>query len=125
LSHCTRKDATVSDVISSGLHSDLVPRLSERAIHELHCIDEILASTNLTEEPDHRLSPFSRGDASLDSGCIYQLLKARGQAVDERAKSFGRSSASTSSDVHVVADSAEDSVPHGAAPQAGGGGLHM
>jgi len=34
-------------------------------------------------------------------------------------------SASTSSDVHVVADSAEDSVPHGAAPQAGGGGLHM
>lgn len=62
-----------------------MPRLSMRASQELSYVQNVMVQTNLTSEPDCRSSPFSKGDAGLDSGTICRLLKARGQPNDERA----------------------------------------
>jgi hypothetical protein len=84
-SHCTHKDATVRQVMDSGIVAHLVPRLSTRASQELSYVEGIVAQINLSSEPDCRTSRFGKGDASLDSGSINKLLKARGQPNDERA----------------------------------------
>lgn len=63
-----------------------MPRLSQAAISKLQYVEEVLANTELSEEPDRRLTPFSKNAYGIDSGAIYKLLKARGQPSDDRAK---------------------------------------
>ena len=87
------KDATVSDMVSSGLQQALVPRLSQRAVQDLHDVEGVLADIQLLESPDQRSSVFSKGASGLDSGAIYRLLKARGQPNDERASFIWKNSA--------------------------------
>jgi hypothetical protein len=52
------------------------------ATNELQYVEEVLANTEL----DQRQTPFSKNAYGLDSGAIYQLLKARGQPTDDRAR---------------------------------------
>jgi hypothetical protein len=91
--HCNLKDATVSDMVATGIQQTLVHRLSQRASTELLSLQHILSDTTLQPEPDKRITLFSKGDFGLDSGAIYQLLKARGQPNDARAKFIWENSA--------------------------------
>jgi hypothetical protein len=45
---------------------------------------EQAAQVTYTDQPDHRLSPFIATDGKLDTASIYNLLKAQGQASDEK-----------------------------------------
>lgn len=85
-SHCTKKDATVREIFQSGLGPHLVPMLSQAAELELPLVEHVIASSELSEEPDRRHTLFSKNASGLDSGAIYQLLKARGQPTDARAQ---------------------------------------
>jgi hypothetical protein len=90
-SHCTNREASVSEVLEHGLHSDLVPRLSTQAAWELLRVQEIIAGASLSDQPDRRRSPFIKHNDCFDSGAIYHLLKARGQPADARATFVWRS----------------------------------
>lgn len=79
--------------MQSGLLDCLVPRLSPTATQQLQYVQEVIAGTELTEDSDKRSSPFRKNASGLDSGAIYQLLKARGQPADDRAKFAWRNSA--------------------------------
>jgi hypothetical protein len=92
-SHCTDKDASVSDMVVSGVRQKLVPRLSGRALRELQDAEEILHHTQLLQTRDQRSLPFCKANNNLDSGAIYQLLKARGQPNDEKATFIWQNSA--------------------------------
>jgi hypothetical protein len=85
-SHCSKKDATVREIFQSGLGPHLVPTLSQAAELELPLVEHVIASSELSEEPDRRHTLFSKNASGLDSGAIYQLLKARDQPTDERAQ---------------------------------------
>lgn len=84
-SHCTNREATVREVVTSGLQQALVPRLSRRATQELQQVQDMLDDTQLLETPDQRASSFCIGANGLDSGAIYRLLKARGEPNDVRS----------------------------------------
>jgi hypothetical protein len=81
-SHCTRKDDTVQQSITSNLHGAFVNRLSPQAQQELQLLTVIVQQTTLSTEQDLRLSPFSKSPDKLDSSTIYKLLKAKGQPGD-------------------------------------------
>lgn len=89
-----RRHSQGKEVLQSGLQNGLVPRLSQTAMQELQYVEGVLAETELSEEPDQRSSPFSKNASGLDSGAIYQLLKATGQPSDERATIVWRNAAS-------------------------------
>jgi len=81
-SHCTRKDSTVQQAINSNLHGCFVNRMSTQANDELRQLKVILQQTQLTDQPDTRLSAFSRTKDRLDTSAIYRLLKAQGHQDD-------------------------------------------
>lgn len=85
LSHHTKKDMSVRDVVTNGIATGLQRRLSNQAALELELVQGILGSLQLQAVPDQRETPFSKRNSSLDSSAIYTLLKARGQPGDERA----------------------------------------
>jgi len=126
-SHCTRKDDTVKEVILSGLRPGLVPRLSQTALQELQYVEGVLAQTELSGQADQRSSPFSKNASGLDSGAIYQLLKAKGQPSDDTANFVWRNAAPPRVQMFVhVADSAgQDTVPLCAAPEKCATGLYL
>lgn len=76
-SHCTKKNASASEMVSTGLQQTLVSRLSQRASLEFPLVQEAIDNTVLLPSPDKRLSLFTKGDYGLDSGALYRLLKAR------------------------------------------------
>jgi hypothetical protein len=78
-SHCTHKQATVSQMFQTGLQQTLVPRLSHRASLDLPQLLQTVQGITLTQTPDIRKSFFSKGEAGLDSGAFYRLLMAKGQ----------------------------------------------
>jgi hypothetical protein len=86
-SHCTKKEASVHQAITSNLAGAFVNRMSAQARDELRQLTTITQGLTLSDEPDTRLSPLSRTKEKLDSSAIYKLLKARGQAADP-ASSF-------------------------------------
>jgi hypothetical protein len=71
----------------------MVPRLSSTALLQLEAVEQLAANTQLSQEPDKRISVFSKANNGLDSGAIYQLLKARGQPNDARSSFIWRNSA--------------------------------
>jgi hypothetical protein len=81
-SHCKLKDSTVQQALGSNLHGAFVNRLSPQAQQELIALTEIVHLTCLNDEPDKRLSQFSRTPDKLDTSTIYRLLKAKGQPND-------------------------------------------
>jgi hypothetical protein len=89
-SHYTNQEATVNEVLQHGLQSDLVTRLSTEARSQLQQVQEIIAGSTLSDQPDKRTSPFAKHNNSLDCGAIYHLLKARGQPADGRANFLWR-----------------------------------
>jgi hypothetical protein len=86
--------------------------IQERAFgSKLQYVRGIIAETELTEDPDTRSSPFSKHVSGLDSGAIYQLLKAKGSAG--RCKGLVRLvqlGSTARADVHVAPHAATDSV---------------
>jgi hypothetical protein len=84
-SHCTLKNASVHQMLQLQLERSMVPRLSNQAASELQALRAQLASVTLTDEMDRRVSIFCKEDENLDSGAIYRMLKARGNAVDDKA----------------------------------------
>jgi len=72
-------------MLSDGLQQSFVPRLSAQARDELALFQQALSGITLGPAPDKRITPFSKGDWGLDSGALYNLLKARGQPEDPRA----------------------------------------
>jgi hypothetical protein len=86
-SHCTKKEASVHQAITSNLAGAFVNRMSAQARDELRQLTTITQGLTLSDETDTRLSPLSRTKEKLDSSAIYKLLKARGQAADP-ASSF-------------------------------------
>jgi len=50
--HCTFKEATVSQMLHTGLQLTLVPRLSQRACLDLHHLLQIVQATTLSQTPD-------------------------------------------------------------------------
>jgi len=73
---------TVQQAISSNLQGCFVNRLSSQAQHELQQLNVILQQSQLSDQPDTRLSAFSRTKDKLDTSAIYRLLKAKGQEND-------------------------------------------
>ncbi|CAD6264565.1 unnamed protein product [Miscanthus lutarioriparius] len=69
-SHCTGKDSAVRQAIHSNLHGCFVNRMSMRANDELRHLKDILQQTQLTDQPDTRLSAFSRTKDKLDTSPI-------------------------------------------------------
>jgi len=53
-SHCTKKEASVCEMLQTGIQQTLVPRLSTRAMQQLQAVEEAIASTHLSQEPDCR-----------------------------------------------------------------------
>jgi len=92
-SHCIEKDCTVAEMFSIGLPNSLVPRLTARATSELHFVQQLLGGVNLDDSADKRLSVFSKGEAGLDTGALYRLLKSRGQRNDFGASFVWKNSA--------------------------------
>jgi hypothetical protein len=92
-SHCSKKEATVQELLSDGLQRCLVPRLSAQARLELTLVQQAVNGVTLQMTPDKRLTPFAKGDSGLDSGALYRLLKARGQPEDPRANFVWKNSA--------------------------------
>jgi hypothetical protein len=92
-SHCTRKETSVREVMDSGLQTLLVPRLTPLATQQLNTLQASLSDIILSDEQDHRLSPFSNGDVKLDSGMVYRLLKARSQGTNEGSAFIWKNSA--------------------------------
>lgn len=90
-SHCTNKDATVSEVIASGMQQSLMPRLSSTAHRELEQVQQVIDAISLLHTTDRRSS--SKGSLGLDRGAIYHLLKSQGQPNDERASFIWNNSA--------------------------------
>lgn len=84
-SHCTKKDASVFELVSAGLQHTLVPRLSLQASTELPLLLATIDSVVLQPTLDKRLCLFAKGEAGIDSGALYRLLKARGQPEDQHA----------------------------------------
>lgn len=80
-SHCTNKEASANEVMSSGLEGSFVPRLSQQASQDLLVISTIVDVTQLSDTPDVRKSIFTKGLHGLDSGAIYRMLKARGSQM--------------------------------------------
>ncbi|CAD6334964.1 unnamed protein product [Miscanthus lutarioriparius] len=76
------KDSTVQQAINSNLHGCFVNRMSTQANDELQQLKVILQQTQLTDQPDTRLSAFSRTKDKLDTSAIYRLLKAQGHQDD-------------------------------------------
>lgn len=76
-SHCTKKDISVREAMSSALDSSFVPRLSSIAATELSQVRTIMALTPLSQTSDTRKSIFDFGNGKLDSSSIYKMLKAR------------------------------------------------
>ena len=85
LTHCTNSSLSVYDILSRGIQSVLVPRLSEIADAQLHSVQQLLNQTVLSNEPDKRQSAFLRPDQSLDTAAIYRMIKAKGQGSDPKA----------------------------------------
>jgi hypothetical protein len=81
-SHCTKKDASVRDVILSQLNDAFVPRLTSQASSQLQQLQEIVAQTTLETGNNIRKSQFDCGNGRLDSTSIYKLLKAKQNPVD-------------------------------------------
>jgi hypothetical protein len=77
-SHCKLKDSTVQQALGSNLHGAFVNRLSPQAQQEPIALTEIVHLTRLNDEPDKRLSQFSRTLDKLYTSTIYRLLKAKG-----------------------------------------------
>lgn len=76
-SHCTRKDATVKEVLQTCCRKrrGMSCSLWRGFLQKLSCLRNRIK--------DRRLS--SKNNSGLESGAIYQLLKARGQPSDDRA----------------------------------------
>jgi hypothetical protein len=81
-SHCIRKSATVQQVIDSNLQGYFVNRMSNEALLELQQLNAIIQDSQLSDQPDTRISVFSRTKDKLDTSAIYRLLKAKGQEND-------------------------------------------
>lgn len=86
-SHCIKPLCMVQDAISDDLQGHFVNRMSPEALLELERVQRIMQETELSEQPDTRLSVFSRSNEKLDTSAIYRLLKARGQH-DDPASTF-------------------------------------
>jgi len=84
-SHCTQKEATISELLSAGLQQSLLPRLSRQAAAELPLLQARMGNLVLQANPDKRLYLFAKGEAGIDSKALYRLLKVRGQPEDQRA----------------------------------------
>lgn len=69
-SHCTCKDVTVREVLDTGIQTIFVPRLTTLALEQLRRVETNLSEVTLSEDQDSRLSHFSTGEASLDSGGV-------------------------------------------------------
>jgi hypothetical protein len=84
-SHCNNKDATVHEVFHSGLN--LVPRLSQAATSELQLVQDVIARSELTDQPDRRITPFSKKNHGLDTGTITpsRTLLSRASCFRRRA----------------------------------------
>lgn len=50
-SHCTAKNATVSEIMATGLRQVLVPRLSRGATDDIPFVEDILAQVTLSQAP--------------------------------------------------------------------------
>lgn len=85
--HCMKQDISVRQAVHSGLEGAFVNRLSRQAHLELVELNEVLDSVELTDQPDRRLSPFSKTKDKLDTSVIYRMLKARDQ-VDSQTATF-------------------------------------
>jgi len=81
-SHCTKKDASVRDMILSQLSEAFVPRLTPQASVQLQQLQQIVAQTSLESGNDIRKSLFDCGNGRLDSSSIYKLLKAKQNPAD-------------------------------------------
>ena len=92
-SHCINKGCTVQQAISTNLQGCFVNRLSTQAQHELQELNDILQQLQLSDQPDMRLSTFSRTKDKLDTSAIYRLLKARGQENDPTSSFIWRNAA--------------------------------
>lgn len=77
-----RRNLQFSRAISSTLQGAFVNRLSAQAQQELLQLNELVHETTLSDQPDKRLSPFSRTPDKLDTSTIYRLLRAKGQPKD-------------------------------------------
>jgi hypothetical protein len=74
--HCTQ-------AITSNLQGCFINRMSSQAQVELQQLHVILQQhLLLSDQPDMRLSAFSRSRDKLDTLAIYRLLKAKGQQND-------------------------------------------
>ncbi|KAJ1278509.1 hypothetical protein BS78_04G085000 [Paspalum vaginatum] len=74
-SHALPPAISVADAKHRGLRRFLVPRLTRAAEVELNVLQAALSDIHLSTEPDQRLSPFVRGDGSLQAGSIYRTIK--------------------------------------------------
>ena len=84
-SHCTKKEASVQEIVDNGLTGAFVSRLSNVASAQLQSLQELLSNATLTDQPDSRISPCIDPNGKLDTGSINRLLKARGQAHNDQA----------------------------------------
>jgi len=66
-SHCTFKQASVSEMVSTGVQNTLVSRLSAQAANDLLSIHEKISNLILSQDPKSRTSLFSREEQNLDS----------------------------------------------------------
>lgn len=83
----------MQEIRDAGLPRTLVPRLTNAASEQLQSLQDLLAQVTYTDQPDRRLSPFIATDGKLDTASIYKLLKAQGQASDEKSNFIWKSAA--------------------------------
>lgn len=77
--HCTSQDISVYQAVHTNLQGAFVNRLTPEAQLELSQLNGIVDSIQLTDQPDTRLSPFSKTSDKLDTSTIYRLLKTKKQ----------------------------------------------
>jgi len=77
-SHCTKPDASASEVLTIGLQPMLVSRLSPQASEELHALNEMISNITLTQAPDSRYSKFAGQLGTLHASAVYQASKTMG-----------------------------------------------
>lgn len=78
LSHCQDSSASVSQVFRLSITHFLVPRLSAQAASELVQVQQIIAATSLTQQPDLRTSRFASSHDKLDTARIYKVSISTG-----------------------------------------------
>lgn len=74
------------EVVTAGLSSMLVPRLTPQAMQELAEVSRITESVVLSEGADVRVCFAAGGDEKLQAGMVYQALCGGNGSLDDEAK---------------------------------------